>query len=219
MPDPVVRTIPTSIHGRFLLRTPLAPSRERHLLVGFHGYGENADRHLEALASIPGSDAWLIVAVQALHRFYKWKSDEVVASWMTRQDRELAIADNIAYVNRIVGDLAANSQPARLVFVGFSQGVAMAFRAALAGAWPCDGVIALGGDVPPELKGETQRAFPLTLLGRGARDSWYTEEKLDADLKFLHSVKAAVHPFVFDGGHEWTEAFREAAGEFLRSLA
>src|SRR5262245_25946469 len=92
-----VQTIETRTHGRFLVRVPAMPG-PWPLIVGFHGYAESADDHLEALQAIPGTDSWLLVAVQALHRFYARREQRVVASWMTRQDRELAIADNVDYV-------------------------------------------------------------------------------------------------------------------------
>src|SRR2546430_1406546 len=61
------------------------------LLLGFHGYGEAAEAQLERLQSIPDAVRWLRVSVQALHRFYRGRTSDVVASWMTKQDRELAI--------------------------------------------------------------------------------------------------------------------------------
>lgn len=217
MPDAIVRTIETTIHGRVIVRPAARPSRR--LIVGFHGYAENAERHLAELEQIPGSGDWALAAVQGLHRFYRLKSDEVVASWMTRQDREAAVADNVEYVNRVVNELWREHNPSTLVFAGFSQGVAMAFRAAVLGVRPADGVLALGGDVPPELKGPGHRPFPPVLIARGAGDPWYTGEKLAADTAFLRCSAARVQSLVFDGGHEWSETFRAAAGEFLRALA
>jgi predicted esterase len=214
MPDAVVRTIETTIHGRVIVRPAARPSG-CGLLVGFHGYGENAERHLADLERIPGIEDWTLAAVQGLHRFYRSKSEEVVASWMTRQDREAAIADNVEYVNRVVNELWREHDPAALVFAGFSQGVAMAFRAAVLGVRPADGVIALGGDVPPELKAPGHRPFPPVLIGRGLGDPWYTEQKLAADIGFLKSHAARVQPLLFEGGHEWTDAFRAGAAHFL----
>ena len=52
------------------------------------------------------------------------------------------------------------------------------------------------------------------LIGRGIREEWYTDEKLQKDLRFLREV-TTVSMCVFDGGHEWTSEFRNAAGEFL----
>jgi len=75
-----------------------------------------------------------LVSVQALHRFYSRGHEKVVASWMTRQDREQAIADNLGYVNRVINALLADAPEVPVIFVGFSQGVAMAYRAAVLGA-------------------------------------------------------------------------------------
>ena len=53
---------------------------------------------MQRLDDIPDAAAWTLVSIQGLHRFYRGRSEEVVASWMTREDRDLAIADNRAYV-------------------------------------------------------------------------------------------------------------------------
>jgi len=215
---PTVRTVHTSTHGRVLIDGGVGGS-SHPLLVGFHGYGENAERHLGQLRSIPGTEGWTLAAVQGLHRFYAAKGQEVVASWMTREDRELAIADNIAYVDRVMALLAAeNGAATRVVYLGFSQGVAMAFRAAVLGASRASGVIALGGDVPPHLWEEPSARFPRVLLGRGSADSWYTEEKLRTDVEHLRSKHVSVEVAAFEGGHEWTDEFRLAASQFLNSL-
>lgn len=204
----IERSIAATVHGRFLLEER-DPAR---LLVGFHGYAEVAESQLDRLRAIPGAEHWSLVSVQALHPFYT-RSGEVVASWMTRLDRELAFADNVAYVRAVVDSLPAHE---RLVFTGFSQGAAMAARAA---AWSAkaDGLILLGGDIPPEVKADPTVRIPPTLLGRGSRDEWYTDGKFKDDLKYLENG-VRVTRCVFAGGHEWSEEFRLAAGEFLRSL-
>jgi predicted esterase len=201
-------TIETSVHGRFLHEDRGAEK----LLVGFHGYAEGAEAHMEELRKIAGIEAWSLASVQALHPFYT-RSGQVVASWMTSLDRELAIRDNVAYVHKVLGMLP---KPRTLAFIGFSQGAAMAARAA-AFAGPAAGLILLGGDIPPEIKSDDVPLPPQVLLGRGTRDEWYTEEKFKNDLSFLES-KARVTRCVFAGGHEWTDAFRDAVSSFLRSL-
>ena len=54
---------------------------------------------MELLRGVPVDASWTRVAIQGLHRFYRGRSRTTVASWMTRQDRELLIADNVAYVD------------------------------------------------------------------------------------------------------------------------
>src|SRR6267154_632555 len=98
------------------------------------------------LRGVPGSDAWWIASIQALHPFYNSRTNEVIASWMTRQDRELAIADNVAYVDGVCDALERDFGPAQaLVWCGYSQGVAMAYRAALLGRRRGDCVLAVAG--------------------------------------------------------------------------
>jgi predicted esterase len=197
-----VRSIEARTHGRVVVRAGDA----RRLLVGFHGYAQNAEELLAELEQIPGADSWTLASVQALHRFYRSRSEIVVASWMTRQDREAAIADNIDYVRRAVESLGEYD---RLVFAGFSQGAAMAYRAAA--SMRCDAVLILGGDLPPDVDASK---LPRVLIGRGSRDDWYTPEKLAADRARLTSAEI----IELDAGHEWTEAFRVKAGEFLATV-
>jgi predicted esterase len=216
MSSPLVRSLAAEVQGRYLVRVPRGPHLP--LLVGFHGYGENAERHLEQLARIPGASDWLQCSVDALHPFYNSKTQEVVGSWMTRRDREAAIRDNTRYVARVVEAVQREFEPAPiLVFAGFSQGVAMAYRAAAGSGHSSHGLIALAGDVPPELKEQDLPGFPPVLIGRGRSDEWYDASKLEADREFLSSRGILVETCIFDGGHEWTEAFFQAAGRFLQA--
>jgi len=211
----VVRTVETTTHGRYLTMEPEGPPAG--VVVGFHGYAENAEGHVEALRAIPGIERWLVVAVQALHPFYT-RDERVVANWMTRQDRELAIADNLAYVERVLAVIRAEPHVDRpLVFVGFSQGGAMAYRAA-AGVG-ADGVIILAADVPPDVAAQPDLRMPTVLIGRGTTDRWYTPDQHEADLATLARLGVAVETCVFDGGHEWGGAFLQAAGRYLAKVA
>ena len=212
----IERTIAAGTHGRYLIEPP-ASSGPAPMLVGFHGYGEGADTQLERMRRIPGADRWLLVSIQGLHRFYQRRANEVVASWMTRQDRELAIADNLAYVAAVM-DAVDREYPGapRLVFAGFSQGVAMTFRAAAASSRRVDGVIAVGGDVPPELDAAAVGRVGRALVCHGTRDEWYTQAIFERDVRRLRDANVAVTPVEFDGGHEWSDAVVQAASLFLR---
>src|SRR5436190_4578627 len=195
-------TIATTVHGRFIVREG-PPER---LLIGFHGYAETAEIHLEQLEKIRGIEDWTVASIQALHPFYTSRTQQVVAGWMTRLDREQAIDDNNSYVRSV---LASFNKPEKVAFIGFSQGGAMAYRAA-ADYGRAVGVIVLAADVPPAV---TSLDAPV-LIGRGTRDEWYTDEKLKKDLRFLPNAEVCV----FEGGHEWSDEFREAAAKFLERI-
>src|SRR5688572_3688363 len=215
MAEPSARAIAARTHGRYLVAAPAGPG-PHPLLLGFHGYGENAERCLAELRRIPGAERWLVAAVQGLHRFYNQKTGEVVASWMTKQDRELAIADNVAYVGAVAGELRREFDLAPTVaLLGFSQGVAMAYRAALGSVERAAAVIALAGDVPPELHHLDLTRLGRVLVARGATDESYTADKMAADAVLLRGKGLACEELTYSGGHEWTDEFRRAVGEFL----
>jgi predicted esterase len=209
----VAFAIGTTTHGRVLVSRPAGTPAG--LLVGYHGYAESAEIQLARLDAIAGAADWTRVSIQGLHRFYRGRSQDVVASWMTRQDREQAIADNLAYVDAALKAVAGpDAQDGRVIHVGFSQGVAMAFRAAVRGRWPASAAMAVGGDVPPELFDDDVR-FPPVLLIRGARDEWYTEAKLGADADRMRARGAEVLTRTIEAGHEWTEEVATAVNHFL----
>ena len=209
--EPLLRTSEARVHGRYLVRTPTTAG-PWPALFSFHGYGEDASTNMTVLQRIPSASEWLLVGVQALHPFYT-KNERIVASWMTRQDRELAIADNVRYVAGVVEAVSHEFGPTSpIVFAGFSQGVAMAYRAAA--RIPAAGIIALAGDVPPDIT----QPLPEVLIGRGTADNWYTDDKMAADVSRLQGLARNVETCVFEGGHEWTDAFAAAAGTFLQRV-
>jgi predicted esterase len=212
----VEQTVTIQTHGRYLV-VPPAVEGPVPVLLGLHGYGEGADTQLDRLRSIEGSECWLLVSIQGLHRFYNRRADEVVASWMTRQDRELAIADNIAYVAAVSDAVsAAWSTRSPTVFAGFSQGVAMALRAAVNARHDTIAVIIVGGDIPPEIDSRQLGRISAALVCRGATDAWYTAQKFSDDVRRLEASGVAVIALEFQGGHEWSAEVIAAASRFLR---
>jgi len=212
----IERTIAVGTHGRYLVE-PATAASPAPLLIGFHGYGEGAEVQLERMRRIPGADRWLLVSIQGLHRFYQRRANEVVASWMTRQDRDLAVGDNVTYVEAVIDAVSHDHpNPPRLVLAGFSQGVAMMFRAAIVASRAVDGVIAVGGDVPPEIDATALARVRRALVCRGTGDEWYTDMIFQKDVERLRAADVAVRPLEFAGGHEWSDQAVQAASIFLR---
>ena len=132
-----------------------------------------------AAERIPGAGEWRLVAIQGLHRFYRGRSRDAVASWMTREDRELADRRlSPTYVAAVVEAVSSEwagrraSCVCRLLAQERGDGLS---RLACASARSVGGVISLGGDVPPEFDpGWRSARTPAALVGRGSRDEWYT---------------------------------------------
>ena len=214
--------IVTPVHGRYLVRIPEStahgPIRNAPMIVGFHGYAEAVDTHMARLEAIPELSGWTIVCIQGLHQFYNRRGD-VVSSWMTSQDREAAIDDNLRYVRSVITEaIHQNGEPQALVYQGYSQGVAMAWRAALLGVRRVDGLAVFGGDVPPEFGVRPLTQCPPVLLGRGRDDTQYTAAQFRADLDMLAGRYVAVEPYEVPGGHNWTVAAGREIGHFINRL-
>jgi predicted esterase len=218
-PDTETIVVEARAHGRYRVAPPA--SAAAGILVGFHGYGESGQDNLDELRRIPGLEGWALVAVDALHAFYDRKGERVLRSWMTRDLREEAIDDNVRYVRAILEAVRRRfGWRLPVALLGFSQGASTAWRAALLGGHEVDAVIALAGDVPPELARLPPAPFPRrALLARGDADDWYTEAKLAADEALLLARGIAVERFVFTGGHQWSDEVRAAVAALLRGAA
>lgn len=216
---PLLRHAPAVVQGRYLVRPPREGVTKHHW-IGFHGQAQTADVMLDAfMRSVPGDD-WLVVSVQALNLFYAARNQNVVASWMTRLDRELAIASNVAYVDRVVEQLEGEfGAPATRVFAGFSQGVGMAYRAGVLGRHRCDAIVTVGGDVPPELLSLPPRPWPRVLAMAGLHDAHFLRETLARDFDALRARGVDASSLVFEGGHEWASEAEAAAVAFLLKIS
>ena len=204
--------VETPFHGRVLVD---GPDNATRVLIGCHGYAQNAAIMMKDMNRIPGIEGWRRVSVQALNRFYTRGDEAVVASWMTREDREIAIADNIQYLQNVVTAVTAGATI--IVFLGFSQGASMSSRAAARVMPRPAGLILLGGDIAPDVKEDATVQLPPVLIACGVRDTWY-EARMDKDLAFL-SERNIPHELVrFDGGHEFSDEFAAATGRWLERL-
>ena len=208
--------VQTAVSGRCLVEEPAGKGPFR-LLVGFHGYGQVAEDELVLLDRMTGSRDWLCCAVEALHPFYS-RNGTVGACWMTDRDRERMIEENVRYVDAVIADLQGSySLEGTLVYHGFSQGTAMASRAALLGSHEASAVMLIGGDIPPE-HSRLERMSRVH-IARGTRDRIYTDKLFERDISRLAQKGVAAVQFSFPGSHEADEAYLGAAGTFLSDLA
>jgi predicted esterase len=124
------------------------------IILLLHGYGMSALSCIEQFNGL-GRDGVLLVAPEGLSRFYRKGFDgEVVASWMTREDRLNEINDQIIYLDRVLDEVVLKQAPLahKVVVVGYSQGVATGAR------WikyregkGIQTFVAYAGDIPAEI--------------------------------------------------------------------
>ena len=186
----------------------------RELWIVCHGYGQLAGRFIEQFAALDDG-ARLIVAPEALSRFYldpilerrHDRNPRVGATWMTREDRDTEIADQIAYLDLVASEVRQHLTGAspRLVVFGFSQGTATVCRWLSASEFRADHVVLWSGGIPPELELAEWAAYlrgaSITLVA-GDADTMVTPEAVARDAERLSSAGVAFHAHRFAGGHQ-----------------
>jgi predicted esterase len=187
------------------------------LLLVMHGYGQACKNFVKTFAPLIKHNV-LVVAPQGLNQFY-WSNHRPAFSWMTSFEREQTIQDNLAYMAQLYDTLAQeySFDPKRVFPLGFSQGVAMAFRFASAGhITPC-GVIACGGDLPPDVAENlgSFKKFP-ALIMHGKEDGIVPIIKSEACVESLSAHSFDVTSHFFDGEHNIPEAQVDVIGSWMQ---
>ena len=151
------------------------PSSASTIIIALHGYGQHPAYMLGSLKPLkrPGLS---IVAPEGMSRFYiKGTDGRVGASWMTRDERLSDIEDHISYLNHWWDSLDAKPN-ARIIVLGFSQGVATASRW-LESGFQANSVIIHSGTIPPEWDEAPEFSSKIEnwISIRGLDDSIYPE--------------------------------------------
>ena len=100
----------------------------KEIVIVLHGYAQLADYFIKKFDRIKTNER-TIIAPEGLSRFY-WQgmNGRVVASWMTKVDRENEIKDQIQYLNQVYKLLTEKVPNAKVTILGFSQGTATVSR-------------------------------------------------------------------------------------------
>ena len=93
-------------------------------LIVLHGYGQLAQYFIRKFEVLYPD--YFIIAPEGTHRFYlEGFSGRVGASWMTKEQREWDIQDNMSYIQQVATTYAKDK---KISILGFSQGGATAAR-------------------------------------------------------------------------------------------
>ena len=188
------------------------------LLLAMHGYGQACKNFVKTFAPFAEQNV-LVVAPQGLHQFY-WINHRPAFSWMTSFEREQTIADNLAYMALLYNTIQEeySFDPERVFLLGFSQGVAMAFRFAASGHITTRGVIACGGDLPPDVAARIEEVTPFpALVMHGTQDTIVPIAKSEACVEVLEQHQFPVETHFFEGNHEIPDAQVEAISEWINN--
>ncbi|MCO6486204.1 MAG: hypothetical protein J5I41_10575 [Saprospiraceae bacterium] len=184
-------------------RRPALTSPAKGCLFGLHGYAQAALPFLQELIPAVPND-WEIIAPEGLSRFYrKGTFGDVVASWMTKEDRIHEIEDHCRFLEQL-HDIAVQQAPAvPLRVLGFSQGVATAWRWLCTGNVKVERLILWAGRIPTDTRWpdvERRPSLPVQVVA-GDQDEWVNEGILQENLEWLNQQGIPAEAVHFRGGH------------------
>ncbi len=174
------------------------------LLIVLHGFGQVAGQFIKVFEPL-AQKGILVAAPQGAHQLYtNLKERRVGFSWLTKYERDQSVSDFVAYMEQFFKLLQETCEvdSQRVFMLGFSQGVSMAYRTWAHSSLPVRGVIACGGDLPPDIVEQLEGLPPIQiLLVHGRQDEEVSPEKAQKALKHLRASGLKPELFDFEGGH------------------
>lgn len=174
--------------------------------VVLHGYGMLSEFFIQKFIKLENKNT-LILAPEALNRFYiDTNYGRVGASWMTKDERQDDIKENIKYLNSLMDQIIKEIGHNRFKInvLGFSQGGATACRWLFKSGLKFENLIMWAGDIPKDTLTEENRLKwndMNTHLVMGKKDELINEEMKAKFLKLVTEYKLDYKLTLYDGDH------------------
>ena len=172
--------ISTQQTRRYYTLGEINDQREQEVWVVLHGYGQLAQYFIRKFERLVQEGA-AIVAPEGSALFYlNGTQGRVGATWMTREFREQAILNYVAYLQHIY--LALKLHRKRLVLLGFSQGGSTLIRWVVHHNISFDKLILWAGTFPPDVDAKAcHRVLSegVTYYVYGDQDEYITPERVN----------------------------------------
>jgi predicted esterase len=170
-----------------------------HLLIVLHGYGQLAEFFIRKFNDLP--ENYLVVAPEGMHRFYlNGTSGRVGASWMTKEDRESDIQDNLNWLNQLLNELKEKKKFEKIILLGFSQGGATAARWYFSSKNEFDHLILWASVFPPDLEKPENSNDSENYFVIGTEDEFYKTEAQKNEIAFYQKI--GFQTLQFQGKHD-----------------
>jgi predicted esterase len=194
--------ITTEKTARYFTLGNFSPEVKTVLFV-CHGYAQLGDEFISQFSKLENQNT-LIVAPEGLHRFYlRGGQEKVVASWMTKEDRDDDIRDYVLFLDKVYDAVLEKfSSPPKIIALGFSQGAATASRWCAMGKSKMDELILWCGFFPPDLppNGISEK-IKLTVV-TATKDKFISAEQERNQLEKMKLLSPQLNHVTFEGEHE-----------------
>ena len=170
----------------------------------FHGIGYLSRYFLKYFKHLNPEENY-IIAPQAASKYYlNGEYRHVGASWLTRENTEAEIENNLKYLDAVF-EAENLAEVSNLNILGYSQGVSVATRFIARRKIQCTNLIMHSGKVPSELAAEDFNFLESTNFSfiYGTKDEYLEPEILKVEQARLEKIFPANFEILsFDGGHE-----------------
>lgn len=208
--------VPTDIRQTFLETSRTArlatwgnPSpTTRYIWLAAHGYGQLAEYFIRPFTCLD-PDTHFVVAPEGLSRYYLQGVDgRVGASWMTREARQLEIADQHAYLDRVWQWISGQvPTAAQLITLGFSQGVPTILRWLDQRDLPVKHIVCWAGSPPEDALLSVPYLHEATQwLVWGDNDDYINEASQHRIRSYYNERNWTPQEILFNGGHQIPQA-------------
>ncbi|GGF47535.1 alpha/beta hydrolase [Echinicola rosea] len=179
---------------------------EKNLWVILHGYGQLAPYFIRKFKSQFHEKRLFIAPEAQNHGYLKGFAGRVGANWMTRHEREKAIANNHRFLNQVLAkNLEQFADFPAVHILGFSQGCATATRWAAQLSSPIKSLVLWGGGFAHDLdfsmvssKLSKTRIWSV----EGDSDAFLTDERKQEQAKILSKMSIKKETILYSGGHD-----------------
>jgi predicted esterase len=124
----------------------------------------------------------------------------VGASWMTKEDRESDIQDNLNWLNQLLNELKEKKKFEKIILLGFSQGGATAARWFYSKKVPFNQLILWAIVFPPDLERPQINSNSNNYFVIGTEDEFYKTEAQKNEIAFYQKI--GFRTLLFQGKHD-----------------
>ena len=194
-----------SSKGRFSVLGNLDQTTQSVLFV-FHGQGQLAKFFINKFKSLT-SLGITVIAPEGLHNYYlEGFNGRVGASWMTSENRLMAIENYLGYLNSLFQQINSQVSPkTKYSILGFSQGAATASRWIEQSNFDFKQFILWGGALPPDLNSKliskrmNQKQF-IQIFGN--KDQYISSENIREIKVLTKKYNISSDYKIYGGGHD-----------------
>lgn len=179
---------------------------EQEIWIVFHGYGQLAEFFLRKFKAF-FSDQRLFVAPEGTnYNYLQGFEGRVGANWMTKHEREMAIANNQRFLNSLFEIICKEYEVLpKINILGFSQGAATASRWCNQFKYPISKLVLWGGGFANDLQikglGDHLKHSEVSIV-LGDQDEFINSDAIQKQEELILSLEVKVNKITYQGGHD-----------------